>query len=123
MGENLTPVTGVKDLGMLLDPHLTYDKHIPALSSSCISQLGQIGRVKHNFDQPTLSTIIDTLVLNKINYCSTVWPNASDSNIKKIQLIQDCTARLITGMPKYDHISQTLKALGWLPIKEHLHII
>ncbi len=23
-------------------------------------------------------------------------------------------------MSKYDHISQTLKALGWLPIKEHL---
>ena len=28
MGENLTPVTEVKDLGMLLDSHLTYDKHI-----------------------------------------------------------------------------------------------
>ena len=40
----------VKDLGMLLDPHLTYDKHIQALSSSCISKLGQIGRVKPNFD-------------------------------------------------------------------------
>jgi hypothetical protein len=28
MGGNLTPVTEVKDLGMLLDSHLTYDKHI-----------------------------------------------------------------------------------------------
>ena len=50
MGENLTPVTEVKDLGMLLDSHLTYDKHIQALSSSCISKLRQIGRVKHNFN-------------------------------------------------------------------------
>ena len=50
IGENLIPVTEVKDLGMLLDPHLTYDKHIQALSSSCISKLGQIGRVKPNFD-------------------------------------------------------------------------
>ena len=38
MGENLTPVTEVKDLGMLVDSHLTYDKHIQALSSSCISK-------------------------------------------------------------------------------------
>ena len=56
MGGNLTPVTEVKDLSMLLDSHLTYDKHIPALSSSCISKLRQIGRVKHNFDQSTLAT-------------------------------------------------------------------
>ena len=120
MGENLTPVTEVKDLGMLLDSHLTYDKHIQALSSSCISKLRQIGRVKHNFDQSTLATIIDTLVMSKINYCSTVWSNTSDGNIKKIQLIQNCAARLITGVPKYDHISPTLNALGWLSIKEHL---
>ena len=120
MGENLTPVTEVKDLGMLVDSHLTYDKHIQALSSSCISKLRQIGRVKHNFDQSTLATIIDTLVMSKINYCSTVWSNTSDGNIKKIQLIQNCAARLITGVPKYDHISPTLNALGWLSIKEHL---
>jgi hypothetical protein len=81
MGENLTPVTEVKDLVMLLDSHLTYDKHTEALSSSCISKLRQIGRVKHNFDQSTLATIIDTLVISKINYCSTVWSNTSDSNV------------------------------------------
>ena len=50
MGKNRIPVAEVKDLGMLLDPHLTYDKHIQALSSSCISKLGQIGQVKPNFD-------------------------------------------------------------------------
>ena len=32
MGETLTPVTEVKDLGMFLNYHLTYDKHIQALS-------------------------------------------------------------------------------------------
>ena len=83
VGESLIPVTEVKDLCMLLDPHLLYDKHIQALSSSCISKLGHIGRVKHNFDQPTLATIIDTLVMSKINYCSTVWSDTLDSNIKK----------------------------------------
>ena len=31
MGETLTPVTEVKDLGMFLDSHLTYDKHIQVL--------------------------------------------------------------------------------------------
>ena len=36
-----------------------------ALSSSCISKLGQIGRVKHNFDQPTLATTSSGYHYNK----------------------------------------------------------
>ena len=51
------------------------------LSSSCISKLGQISRVKHIFDQQTLTTIIDPLVMSKIDYCSSVWANSSDENI------------------------------------------
>ena len=49
-----------------------------------------------------------------------MWSNTSDSNIKKIQLIQNYAARLITGASKYDHISPTIDTLGWLTIKEHL---
>ena len=88
MGETLTPVTEVKDLHVFLDSCLTYDKHIQALSSSYISKLCQIGQVKHNFNQQTLATIIDTLVRSNINYCSSLLANTSDNNIKTIQLIQ-----------------------------------
>ncbi len=75
--------------------------------------------MKHIFDESTLAKIIDTLVISKINYCASVWSNTSDMNIKKIQLIQNCAARLITGLSKYDHISSTLESLNWLPMKEH----
>ena len=30
------------------------------------------------------------------------------------------TCYLISGVKKFDHISPTISALGWLPIKEHL---
>ena len=70
----------------------------------CISKLGQISRVKSTSDQQTLTasdqqtltTIIDALVMSKIDYCSSAWANSSDENIKKIQLIQNFAARLIT---------------------------
>ncbi len=120
IGKTLIPVTEVKDLGITLDSYLNYNEHIQALSSSCLSKLGQISRVKHIFDESTLAKIIDTLVISKINYCASVWSNTSDMNIKKIQLIQNCAARLITGLSKYDHISSTLDSLNWLPMKEHL---
>ncbi len=59
----LYTVYTVKDLGDL-DSYLTYDEHIQAISSSCLSKLGQISRVKHIFDESTLAKIIDTLVIS-----------------------------------------------------------
>ena len=64
--------------------------------------------------------MIESLVLSKLYYCSTVWANTSDSNIKKLQLVQIFAARIITGARKYDHITPYLQQLGWLSVKDHI---
>ena len=59
IGKTLEPVAQVKDLGTILDSKLKYNEHIQRLSSSCISKLCQINRVKNLFDQSTLINIIN----------------------------------------------------------------
>ena len=46
IGKTLEPVAQVKDLGTILDSKLKYNEHIQRLSSSCISKLCQINRLK-----------------------------------------------------------------------------
>ena len=46
LGKTLKPVSVVKDLGMHLDLHFSYDDHISKLSSTCVNKLCQINRVK-----------------------------------------------------------------------------
>ena len=121
IGKTLEPVAQVKDLGTILDSKLKYNEHIQRLSSSCISKLCQINRVKNLFDQSTLINIINALVMSKVHYCSSIWGNTSEENIKKVHFIQNYAARVIVGnVGKYDHVSPLLKELGWLPIKELL---
>ena len=50
LGKDLVPAQEAKDLGVTLDPHLTYDEHIIKTVSVCMSRLGQINRVKHALD-------------------------------------------------------------------------
>ena len=52
------------------------------------------------------------MVLSKLFYCSSVWANTSDSNIKKLQLVQKFAVRIITGARKFDHI--TPHAVTWI---------
>ena len=58
--------------------------------------------------------------MSKLYYCSTVWSNASSSNIKKLQAVQNFAYRIIVDGKKFDHITPNLKEIGWLPVKEHL---
>ena len=64
--------------------------------------------------------VINFFFFSKLQYCSTVWSNTSNSNIDKLQKFQNFAGRIILGLRKYDHISGGLRSLKWLPIREKL---
>ena len=77
LGKSFLPTNSVKDLGVTLDSHLSYDEHTTKSVSSCMSRLGQINRVRHTFDRRTLIIVINALVFSKLFYCSNVWANTT----------------------------------------------
>ena len=120
LGEIITPVPVAKDLGLIMDSHLTYDQHITEVVSSCMSKLSQINRACKCFNKETLSLLISALVMNKLLYCSSVWSNTSAKNINKLQSVQNFACRIVTNTKKFDHITPKLRELSWLPVKEQL---
>ena len=59
-------------------------------------------------------------VFSKLFYCSTVWANTSHGNVKKLQLVQNFTARIVLGLRKYEHISEGIRSLNWLTVKDRI---
>ena len=117
VGARLKSIDSAKDLGVILDPYLTYDHHISKTVSSCFSKLYQINRGKESFDKETLTMLITSLVFSKVHYCSTVWSNTSTQNINKLQSIQNFASKILTNSRKFDwiHARHTRK-------RESLHI-
>ena len=120
LGKTLKPTDSAKDLGVFLDPHLTYDHHISCVMSSCFAKLCQINRVKRSFDQETLESLIMSLVFGKMLYCSSVWSNTTLQNINRLQSIQNFASKIVTNSRKFDHVTPLLRELHWLPVKEQL---
>jgi hypothetical protein len=89
----------------MIEYALSYDEHTTMLVSTWMSKLCQIYRVKDCFNMDTLKIIIEPLVLSKSFSCSSVWANTSESNITKLQLIENFAAKIITGARKFDHIT------------------
>ena len=109
LDKELTPVPVVKDLGVHLDACLSYNEHITKTVSNCLLKLKQINRIKHLLDRKTLLLVMNSFVFSKLLYCSTVWSNTSNSNIAKLQKVQNFGGRIILGLRKYDHISNGLR--------------
>jgi hypothetical protein len=122
MGKQLTPSPSAKDLGVILDSHLTFNEHVSYTAACCMSRLAQINRVKHCFNRHTLIVLINALVLSKLFYCSSVWSNTTETNLNKIQAVQNFASKIVLGGKKYDHVTPILKELKWLPIRQQLYL-
>ena len=120
LGKELIPVSFAKDLGVTLDCCLSFTDHVKNLTSNLVRSLCQINRLKHLFGKKTLLSIINSLVFSKLFYCLTVWAGTFQGNIKNLQLVQSFAARIISGKREFDHISSTIKDLGWLTVKNML---
>ena len=114
-------LVSAKDLGVFLDPHLTYYHHISCVVSSCFAKLCQINRVKRSFDKETLELLITSLVFSKMLYCSSVWSNTTLQNINRLQSIQNFASKIVTNSRKFDHVTPLLRELNWLPVKEQIY--
>ena len=55
-------------------------------------------------------------------YCSTVCSGTSKTNIHKLQLVQNFSARILSGKRKFEHITPSLKDLNLLPVSYPLLI-
>ena len=120
-GKDISPVQSARDLGLILNPNLTFDNHITTSVSECIARLAQINRVKHCLDKNTLLTVIHALVFIKMYYCSNVWANITSKNVRKLQAVQTFACRIVSGAKKYDHVTPLLKSLSWSLVKDQLY--
>ena len=64
------------------------------------------------------SQIVDALVLSHMRYCIQVYGSANAGQIAKLQKVINFAARVVSGRRKYDHISDCIASLGWLPAQK-----
>ena len=63
--------------------------------------------------------MFNTMVLPHLDYCCTIWRTASDTNIGKLQKIQNRGMRIIWQCHPRTHIADMLLNLKWLSINPY----
>ena len=118
MGQSLSLSQTEKNLGVIMDPGLTWDSHITHITNRCFGLLIGLMHIRHIVPPHLLPKIVNALVLSHVRYCVSVYGSANRTHILKLQKVYNFAARVISGRRKYDHISDVIRRLGWMGVTE-----
>ena len=112
--------SSVRNLGFFLDSDISSKTHVSKICQSSHFHLRNIGKIRKMLDSDTTKTLVQSLVVSKIDYCNALLLNAPSTTIDRLQKIQNRAARLVTLSRPREHITPVLRSLHWLPVKERI---
>lgn len=110
-------VDSVCNLGVILDSCLNMEKQVNAVTKSCFYQIRNIGRIRQYITEEACKTLVQALVISRLDYGNALLHGLPHSVLAKLQRIQNCAARLVSRTRKHDHITPVLHELHWLPVQ------
>ena len=115
-GQNTPLSTSVINLGVRMDPHLTFDSHIKHLCKTSFFHLRNIAKLRPMITLADAEKLIHAFVSSRLDYCNALLIGIPSYSLQRLKYIQNSAARILMRVRKYDHITPILKSLHWLPI-------
>ena len=113
-------VSSVRNLGSVFDNHLTMESHVSNTCKSAFFHLHNIGIIRKYLTREVTETLIHSFVTSKLDNLNALLIGLPMNTIAKLQKVQNCSARLVTGSARSEHISPVLDKLHWLRVTERI---
>ena len=100
---------------------LTINDHVSAVVRSCNYNIRQLRAVHSALSQDALRDAAYAVVLSRLDYCNSLYANAPVTQMRRLQMIINIAAHVVSGRRLFDPITDFIKRkLHWLPAIEHI---
>lgn len=125
LSKTLAPITNTvgsyaRNVGVIFDSALKFDKQINSVINSAFFQLRIIAKIKSFLSFKDLETVIHTFIPSRLDYCNSLYFGVGQSCLSRLQLVQNTAARFLTKTRKRENITPFLVGLHWLPIEHRI---
>src|SRR5207244_12504696 len=101
-GNNLTPVDSCRNLGVVFDKELSFEKHISSICSTSFYHIRQLRQIRSSLDTNSAKVLANALVSSKLDYCNPLIYDLPEFSLDRLQSVQNALARvvvLISSLP------------------------
>ena len=109
--------SSTRNLGIIFDDLLSMNKQVSHLSRICFNDLRNISYIRRYLSLDATKTIVHALIYSRLDYCNSLYYRLPNTQIQRLQCIQNAAARIVLKRRKFYHITPVLIELHWLPLK------
>jgi len=108
-------------LGVTIDQQLTFADHARRIIGRCFHCMRQLPSIRRTLTTGTAISLVNALVISRINYCNTELTGVYCVHMWQLQGIPNAAERLIVYKLKFDNISSMIRDdLHWLQIQQRI---
>jgi len=111
MATSVQTVDSARDLGVIVNSHLTITMHVSAVCRAAYYQLLQLCPLICSLSFDATKLLVQVFVSTRLDYCNSLLYGISDNLYRRLQAIQNAAARLITNTRRCEHITPVLQQL------------
>ena len=107
-------------IGVWLDSVLYIDEQINNLCKTALFHLRNIAKVRKFLSHRQCEILIHAFIAWQLDCCKVPLSALQQSQINRLQHVQNSAARLLTATSKYEHVTPVLRNLHmhWLPVSD-----
>ncbi len=109
-----------RNLGVVFDKEMGMKSHISNMCKTGFHNLRNLSAIRCIINKQTAKTAAHAFVTSGLDYCNSLLYGLPESQLRRLQLVHNAAARVVVKKKKFDHISEDLKDLHWLPIKSRI---
>ena len=113
MGKKSTKLTKLKSLGLIIDKHLSWSRHIDSKSKKISSAIGALKRIRPFVSMNTATQLYQALIQPHFDYCSSALDVSNATLSDKLQKLQNRAVRVITRSNCDTNAKSVLDRLSW----------
>jgi len=110
-------------LGLHMDPSLTWNLHTKYLVTKLSGNLAYVRRYACYIPDDVCKLVLQALVLSVVQYCSPLLASMSDSNMRKLQIVQNRACRLLLKCTSDTSVRRMHLELGWPTVRKRFSLL
>lgn len=119
--ETVESVCEIKYLGVLIDNKLNFNNNVNYICKKMSKKYGLLCRISKYLNINSKITIYKSIISPHIDYCSSLLFLSNETQLKRLQKIQNKIMRVVIGCSRYTSIASMLETLQWLSVKQRIY--